>query len=496
MPRPAIVLASAATAALVFVGCKGFKDAMTAHLDVVARAGPQELSVDRLATLVGNSHLPTDREFVHQLAMIWVDYQLLGHAAAQDDSLNSRATMDSALWGAETSAKAKKWFDQISKSWVGADTMGYPAEYASGKVLAARHILLTPPLGDTSTAGSDSVRRKAAALRVGLTPANFATVAEKNSKDPGSASHGGDLGAFEPGQMVAPFEQALRGLKPGEISQPVHTQFGWHLIYRPTYAEAHDDVARKLGAQTMQVAEQAYIARLDSASHYKYLTTATPTVRAVTKDPEAHRSDETPIATYVGGQFTAAQLSRWMNLFPPQVRGQLDAAPDSVIPGFVRNVVRNEMVLRQADSAGVKLDSADMNVLKHSYEDEITSDWTTLGVDPKMLADSAKTAAARDRLAAAHIDDYLARMVQMTARYVDVPQPVDQALRLTYHSEINEPAVDRAVSRALEIRKTADSSRAAKAPPSAVPLPGGPATGSPVPGATGGANGASPAKKP
>jgi peptidyl-prolyl cis-trans isomerase D len=388
-----------------------------------------------------------------------------------------------------TNARAKKWFDQVSKSWVGGDTVGYPAAYAAGKVLSARHILLVPPQGDTTAKTSDSLRRKAVALRAELTPANFASMAEKNSKDPGSARRGGDLGAFDRGQMVAPFEQALLTLKPGQISEPIRTQFGWHIIYRPTYAEARDEIVRKLGSATMQTAESTYVAHLDAASDYKFLPSGTATVRAVTKDPDVHKGDQTAIATYVGGNFTAGRLARWMSLFPPQMRQQLQAAPDSQVPTFVRNVVRNEMVVRQADSAKVTLDSAEMAALRQTYEQLIVSDWSQLGLDPKMLADSDKTEAGRDRLAAAHVEDYLGRMVAMTARYVDVAQPIEQALRSKYESEINEAGVDRAVSRAAELRKVSDSARAAKEPPSAVPLPGavpnaGPGAGAPAaPGA-------------
>ncbi len=175
---------------------------MTAHVDVVARAGPQELSVNRLATLVGDSRLPTDREFVHQLAMIWVDYQLLGHAAAQDDSLNSRRrwTRRCGAWR-PTRAPRSGSIKSPRRGPAAPTRSGYASAYASGKVLVARHILLTH---------RRATRRRRLRIRCGarpwrfapVTPANFATAAQKNSKDPGSARHGGDLGVFDHGQMV------------------------------------------------------------------------------------------------------------------------------------------------------------------------------------------------------------------------------------------------------------------------------------------------------
>ncbi len=58
----------------------------------------------------------------------------------------------------------------------------------------------------------------------------FATVAEELSSDPGSAANGGDLGWFGPGQMVPPFEEAVGSLEKGEVSEPVQTDFGWHII--------------------------------------------------------------------------------------------------------------------------------------------------------------------------------------------------------------------------------------------------------------------------
>jgi peptidyl-prolyl cis-trans isomerase SurA len=59
--------------------------------------------------------------------------------------------------------------------------------------------------------------------------ADFAELARVHSED-ASASKGGDLGWVLPGDTVPEFERAMNNLKPGEISDPVRTPFGWHLI--------------------------------------------------------------------------------------------------------------------------------------------------------------------------------------------------------------------------------------------------------------------------
>jgi parvulin-like peptidyl-prolyl isomerase len=61
--------------------------------------------------------------------------------------------------------------------------------------------------------------------------ADFGTLAQQFSSCP-SRARGGDLGQFGPGQMVAPFQDATFALPVGGLSEPVQTQFGWHLIKR------------------------------------------------------------------------------------------------------------------------------------------------------------------------------------------------------------------------------------------------------------------------
>ena len=81
---------------------------------------------------------------------------------------------------------------------------------------------------------------------------DFAEQARKHSKDPGSKEDGGDLGYFGRGQMVPQFEETAFKMKKGEVSLPVKSQFGWHLIKledrRERKAPAYDAVKERIAA--------------------------------------------------------------------------------------------------------------------------------------------------------------------------------------------------------------------------------------------------------
>lgn len=65
---------------------------------------------------------------------------------------------------------------------------------------------------------------------IGTGKSTFAELAKQNSEDPGSAAQGGDLGFFRRGELAPEYEATSLGLRPGEISDPVETQFGFHMI--------------------------------------------------------------------------------------------------------------------------------------------------------------------------------------------------------------------------------------------------------------------------
>ena len=94
----------------------------------------------------------------------------------------------------------------------------------------ARHILITVPDG-ADDATVEAARQKLLDLKKRIDAGeDFAALAREFSQDPGSAADGGSLGEVEKGMMVKPFEDALFALQPGQVSDPVRTQFGWHLI--------------------------------------------------------------------------------------------------------------------------------------------------------------------------------------------------------------------------------------------------------------------------
>ena len=97
------------------------------------------------------------------------------------------------------------------------------------KEVHARHILFRIPAGDekASKEAEDKVKAVIARLKKGE---DFAKVAGEVTEDPSGKANGGDLGYFSKDQMVPEFAETAFKLESGQISDPVKTQFGWHVI--------------------------------------------------------------------------------------------------------------------------------------------------------------------------------------------------------------------------------------------------------------------------
>jgi peptidyl-prolyl cis-trans isomerase C len=105
-----------------------------------------------------------------------------------------------------------------------------PSEFQQAEQVHASHILIRVPQ-DADAAAKEQARARASdVLKAVKAGQDFAALAKEHSQDPGSGPKGGDLGFFERGQMVGPFEQAAFSLALGQSSELVETQFGFHII--------------------------------------------------------------------------------------------------------------------------------------------------------------------------------------------------------------------------------------------------------------------------
>jgi parvulin-like peptidyl-prolyl isomerase len=461
----------AAVAALVtLTACDGLKEAMTAHVDVVARAESQELTVQRLAELMGTSTVPLARPVAEQIADVWVSYQLLAQAAADGDSLVDDRLIDEVMWSVYTQSKNQKWLQTVQQN-ITVDTSNAEAAFNEGRLLSARHILFQIPAGQAATA-SDSVLRRAEGVLRQTTAANFAAMARQHGSD-GTKDNGGDLGVFPPEQMVAEFSRGVQALKPGEIGPLVKTQFGYHIIRRNTYDEVKDQFRAQYDVLQRQRAESVFFADMERAGNIEMRPNAARLVKDVATNLSGHKSDRTPVATSVLGTFTAGDVARWISSMQQRdrIRGEIQTAPDSLLPNFVKSLVLQELFARQADSAGITLDSNEVNSVRDAFKGLVVNSWTGLRVSPQALADSATERADKQRLAAQRVDGYMTRLLAQQEPFVEVPPPLADALREKYDGSVRSAGIDRALELATRIRATADSTRSATRPPSAVPVP-------------------------
>ena len=467
-------LALLAASGVALTACDGLRQAFTAHVDVAARAESQELSVTRLSDLLGNStiQIPVNRETAVIVADLWTNYQLLGAAAARGDTAFDPKLIDDAAMGITANVKLREFMASVNRNAKPDSASEATYAQATGGLFVARHILIPIPGGATQ-AQKDSARRRAESVRAQVTTANFGALAKRHSSDPGSAQQNGNLGPFRRDEMVKPFGDAVAALRPGQISPLVETQYGYHIIYRPTYGEARAQYDAAFSQTAAQRAESTYVAKVDQDAAINVRANAGTVAKEAAKDLGAHRDDDDVLASYKGGELTVGRFTRWVESFPPQMRiaQQMASAPDSLVKQFVKSIARNEVLLIKADSAGIKVPAEQQQQLYADFRNLVSSLWQQLGVDARSLADSARSVPERERLAASRIESYLDRIMAGQAQPVPIPLPLQSVLRAKYDAKTYPAGVDRSVERARRLRATADSTRAAQQPRSQVPLP-------------------------
>ena len=131
-----------------------------------------------------------------------------------------------------------------------------PDQFKQPERVRASHILIMVPKGSDDAAKTAARTKAADILKDVKAGKDFAALAKQHSQDPGSAPKGGDLGFFQQGQMVGPFNDVAFKLTPGQVSDLVETEFGFHII-----KVAEKQVARTVPLDEVRPQLEQYLER-------------------------------------------------------------------------------------------------------------------------------------------------------------------------------------------------------------------------------------------
>ncbi|MGE0055848.1 MAG: peptidylprolyl isomerase [Hyphomicrobium sp.] len=165
--------------------------------------------------------MPEDQKRMSLLEFL-IDNQLFAEAA-EANKLDQGPAFESRLAYLKRRALRELYFDKVIKGSVSDEEARKLYDEQVKKLKPEEEARASHILVETEAEAKD-IKEK---LKNG---GDFAALAKEHSKDPGSKDNGGDLGFFTRGQMVPQFEEVVFSMNKGDISDPVQTQFGWHLI--------------------------------------------------------------------------------------------------------------------------------------------------------------------------------------------------------------------------------------------------------------------------
>ncbi len=493
--RRKLVLVAALTA--VLGGCSIF----SAHTDVAASAAGQDFTSQQLATLLTSGKgVPLTTQTAQIVADIWVDLTVFSQAVASNSFKPDSTQIADAMFLPIAFDKARSLKDSLVSHKADVTQAEIDSAWKADKQRVIQHILIKVDSSFTP-AQKAAARKKADSLLALLrNGANFSVVAHANSEDIGSVPDSGMMPPVPENFFVPSFSKPAWALKPGEMSGIVTTEFGYHIIRRPTQAEAArmwrqalaQDKFERLGDSLVQ-------ARMTEIGKDRHLTVdrnAIPRVRAALADLDAKRNDKSTLATYDGGTFTVADFVHWLKAAQPnpgqgqQMIAQMRAAPDTAMPQLITGIASTDLLVQDADQRHITLAPATWQAIRDSFNMAVDTLKTDLGLDK---LDPSASKGARQHIADSLVRAYLDSLVQGGHVLRMPPGLLAWDMRANSHVSINGVGLKHAVD--LAVAKTGGDSVSGalqKAPgPAPMPAPGATApqpapTGKPDTGSKGG----------
>lgn len=231
-----------------------------------------------------NSDGVLDKKTVEEYVPLYVDFKLkVAEAESQRldtlsalrkelDSYKEQMVIPTIVDSAYIEREARRTYDNTASRFEGQDLL------TASHILALMRQDATAEQQAAAKARIDSIYNVLKAVPKGQLAGKFAELAKEKSDDQGSAQRGGALGQFGKGMMIPDFENAAYALKAGEMSAPIKSTVGWHIIYMEdrhpfeSYEFHHDNIIKFLDQRGIK--EASANAYLDSVSNERHITRA------------------------------------------------------------------------------------------------------------------------------------------------------------------------------------------------------------------------------
>jgi hypothetical protein len=428
--------------ALVFVGCGDLF-----NRNIVARAGDTELTADWLAETMAEGEIATQPTAVERWAWLWIQYSLYLQRLADGDSLVDTTTVLEAMWPEVLIATVENYYDRLIAERLVVTDATIDSAFAAGDHRLIDHILVA---GGARYRPEDDVRRRrrAQALESRLKAGSSWEQEAAETDDPSTQNSAGRLGIITVGETMPEFEQTAFSLEPGEMSDMVQTEFGYHVIRRPALEDVRDEYAEAITEVLMESWKENYLANLEVERELRVLDEGPDIMRYAADRPIRILALEPGdvIGTYEGGQLTDVTFVGWLQALPSWEHMSVEGAGDEELKEMARVAMQNEILYLEARSVGTTLDDEQFEGIKKQFNNRLKWLRSAMRVD-SVLARAApedREAVARDVLF-----EYTRRVITTHRDVQTVPPYLARKLRAEEEWKFSYGGLNRAIRRAV-----------------------------------------------
>jgi parvulin-like peptidyl-prolyl isomerase len=430
---------------------------------VLARAAGHELTVDQMVEMLARQNtVPNQADLVDALANFWVDYTLIA-VSAREDSLFTTLDLEPLLRPQLDQEIIDLYMDSVLQPDTAISDQDLRTMWEADSPpdsVRAQHILLAFP-DQATQAQVDSVAEFAAQLKARAAAGeSFEALAGQYSEDAGSAVQGGDIGFFSLGVMVPSFEEAAFSLAVGEVSDPVLSSLGLHVIKvtdrkAPTFEAARNSYRDSIVLRRLLEANSAFLAGVDQEAEIEVAAEAVDVMRELAMNPRttlSGRAASRTLVSYHGGSYLVSDALLLLNTRQADLPAQLAVAPNEALHDLLNLLGQAQVLLARAADAGIGLAGEHLDSLNFLARQGLREATDELGIRriPLSAGETADDAIDRTIL-------QILRELSAGTRSVIPMDAITVALRRDLDWDILESAIGATVERIDDLRGSTEA---------------------------------------